>query len=281
MQTEIFIAILIAAAMNASWNTAVKVGGDKLSVMAITTLIGSVLSLPALAFIDLPHPESWALLGISIFIHTVYHLVLPLAYRHGDLSQVYPIARGMAPLLVTLAAAVLLGELPHASEIAGVACISLGVLVLAVRHRTALNKTSHGVRYALLTGFLIAAYTVVDASGARVSGSVMGFAVLLTIGDGIATALIVLFWRGPTTFQVERRTLYLCAFAGAMQIGAYWIAVWALSKAPMGTVSALRESSVLFVGLISRFFLKEKFGKQRLISSLLIFMGIISVRIGA
>jgi len=247
----------------------------------ITTLIGSAISLPALAFVDLPHPESWGLLGVSIFIHTVYHLVLPLAYRHGDLSLVYPIARGMAPLLVTLVAAVLLGELPHATEIAGVACISVGVLVMAARHCTTLNTTSHGVLYALMTGVLIAAYTVVDASGARVSGSVIGFAVLLTIGDGIATALIVLFWRGPKAFQIEKRTLYLCAFAGAMQIGAYWIAVWALSKAPMGTVSALRESSVLFVGLISKFILKEKFGKQRLISSLLIFMGIVSVRIGA
>lgn len=280
MPNEVFIAILAAAAMNAAWNTAVKVGGDKLTVMAITTLIGSLISLPALAFIKMPDTESWMLLGLSIIIHTVYHLVLPLAYRYGDLGQVYPMARGVAPLLVTLAAALLLSEVPHTLGIVGVACISCGVLALAIRRRTDRQGASRAVTYALLTGALIAAYTVVDALGARLAGSVLGFAVILTVGDGIATALIVLAWKGVNAFRVDTRTLGLCTFAGAMQVGAYWIAVWALSQAPMGTVSALRESSVLFIGLISKFLLNERFGKQRAISSLLIFAGIVSVRIG-
>ena len=280
MTNEVFIAILAAAAMNAAWNTAVKVGGDKLTVMAITTLIGSLISLPAVAFIKIPDTGSWMLLGLSIIIHTVYHLVLPLAYRYGDLGQVYPMARGTAPLLVTLAAALLLGEIPHTLGIVGVACISCGVLALAIRRRTDQKGASRGVSYALFTGALIAAYTVVDALGARLAGSVLGFAVILTVGDGIATALVVLAWKGANAFRVDTRTLSLCTFAGAMQVGAYWIAIWALSQAPMGTVSALRESSVLFIGLISKFILNESFGKQRAISSLLIFAGIVSVRIG-
>lgn len=280
MSNEIFIAILAAAAMNAAWNTAVKVGGDQLTVMAITTLIGSLVSLPAIAFIKMPDTGSWMLLGLSIVIHTVYHLVLPLAYRAGDLGQVYPMARGAAPLFVTLAAALLLSEIPHTLGIVGVACISCGVLALAIRRRTDQQGASRGVRYALLTGALIAAYTVVDAMGARLAGSVLGFAVILTVGDGIATALVVLAWKGANAFRVDTRTLGLCTFAGAMQVGAYWIAVWALSQAPMGAVSALRESSVLFIGLISKFILNERFGKQRAISSLLIFVGIVSVRIG-
>lgn len=280
MTNEVFIAILAAAAMNAAWNTAVKVGGDKLTVMAITTLIGSLISLPAVAFIKIPDTGSWMLLGLSIIIHTVYHLVLPLAYRYGDLGQVYPMARGTAPLLVTLAAALLLGEIPQTLGIVGVACISCGVLALAIRRRTDQKGASRGVSYALFTGALIAAYTVVDALGARLAGSVLGFAVILTVGDGIATALVVLAWKGANAFRVDTRTLSLCTFAGAMQVGAYWIAIWALSQAPMGIVSALRESSVLFIGLISKFILNESFGKQRAISSLLIFAGIVSVRIG-
>lgn len=280
MSNEVFIAILAAAAMNAAWNTAVKVGGDQLTVMAITTLIGSLVSLPAIAFIKMPDTGSWMLLGLSIVIHTVYHLVLPLAYRAGDLGQVYPMARGAAPLFVTLAAALLLSEIPHTLGIVGVACISCGVLALAIRRRTDQQGASRGVRYALLTGALIAAYTVVDAMGARLAGSVLGFAVILTVGDGIATALVVLAWKGANAFRVDTRTLGLCTFAGVMQVGAYWIAVWALSQAPMGAVSALRESSVLFIGLISKFILNERFGKQRAISSLLIFVGIVSVRIG-
>ena len=244
MTNEVFIAILAAAAMNAAWNTAVKVGGDKLTVMAITTLIGSLISLPAVAFIKIPDTGSWMLLGLS------------------------------------MAAALLLGEIPQTLGIVGVACISCGVLALAIRRRTDQKGASRGVSYALFTGALIAAYTVVDALGARLAGSVLGFAVILTVGDGIATALVVLAWKGANAFRVDTRTLSLCTFAGAMQVGAYWIAIWALSQAPMGTVSALRESSVLFIGLISKFILNESFGKQRAISSLLIFAGIVSVRIG-
>jgi drug/metabolite transporter (DMT)-like permease len=169
---------------------------------------------------------------------------------------------------------------PHTPVLLGIACISVGVVALGL-HRYARAGFSSGVLYALLTGVLISAYTVVDASGARLSGSALGFAMLLTIGDGIATALVVRIWKGTTAFRVDGRTLRLCSFAGAMQVGAYWIAVWALSKAPMGVVSALRESSVLFVALISGLVLKEGFGRGRLLSAMLIFVGIVSVRAGA
>jgi len=279
VSTDVFLAILLAALMNAAWNSAIKMGGDKVAVMAMTTLFGSVISLCALPFIGLHASTEWWLLALSICIHTIYHFVLPLAYKHGDLGHVYPIARGGAPVLVTLAAAMALGELPPPIGVVGILCLSMGVLAFAFQHR-ARGIGHRGTTYALATSLLIASYTVVDGLGARGSESALGFAVLLTIGDGLATALVVLCWKGQAAFRVDRRTLSLSAVAGTLQIGAYWIAVWALAQAPMGLVSALRESSVLFVALISTYLLKERLGLHRIACSALVFAGICLVKLG-
>jgi drug/metabolite transporter (DMT)-like permease len=282
ISNDVLLIVLLAAALNAGWNSAIKVGGDRITVMAITTLIGSAVSLCVLPWVAMPAAASWTLLTLSIAIHTVYHFVLPIAYSHGDLGQVYPIARGSAPLLVMAGGAIFAGELPGIGGMVGVVVLSAGVLALALRGKPGVHASGVGSRkavgYALLTGLLIAAYTVVDALGARESGSALGFAVLITLGDGIATALVVLFWKGSKVFRVSRQTLWLCGMAGAMQIGAYWIAVWALTRAPMGTVSALRETSVLFVALISAFVLKEGLGMRRLVSAGLVVAGIAMIR---
>lgn len=275
----VFLAILLAAFMNAAWNSAIKLGGGKIAVMTMTTFVGSVVSLFALPFIGIHASTDWRLLAFSIVIHTLYHFVLPLAYKHGDLGHVYPIARGWAPALVTLTAAAMVDELPPLIEIGGIVCLSMGVLAFAFQHR-AQGGGHRGTVYAMATSVLIASYTVVDALGARRSDSALGFATLLTIGDGLATALVVLYWKGRIAFHVDRSTLYLSAVGGILQVGAYWIVVWALAQAPMGTVSALRESSVVFVALISAYLLKERFGWRRIACSALIFMGILLVKLG-
>lgn len=279
---DVALIVLLAAALNAGWNSAVKLGGDRTAVMAITTLLGSAISLAALPWVALPARESWPLLLLSVLIHTAYHLVLPRAYDRGDLGQVFPIARGSAPLLVMAGAAVFAGEVPGAGAMLGVALLCAGVLALAHRPRGSGGPLAgKAVGYALLTGLLIAAYTVVDAMGARLAGSALGFAVLITLGDGIATALVVLAWRGRQGFRVDARSLRLCTCAAAMQMGAYWLAVWALARAPMASVSALRETSVLFVALISAFVLKEGLGPRRLLAASLVFGGIVLMRFGS
>ena len=282
MSTEVFWIVLLAAALNAGWNSAVKIGGDRIAVMALTTLVGSFISLLALPCVAVPAPESWALLLLSIAVHTVYHFMLPLAYAHGDLGQVYPIARGIAPLAVTAGAALFAGEQPAAGGLLGIACLCIGVLALALVGRAGMKDRQgrKAVGYALLTGLLIAAYTVIDGLGARRSGAPLGFAVLVTLFDGIATALAAAWWKGAAALRVDRRTLWLCTTAGAMQMGAFWIAVWALARAPMGMVSALRETSVLMVALISAFALKEGVGARRLASAALVFAGIALIRFG-
>jgi drug/metabolite transporter (DMT)-like permease len=280
LSNEVFFIVLLAAAMNAAWNSAVKIGGDRIAVMAVTTLIGSVLSLLVLPWITWPSTAAtWVFLAGSIAIHTAYHFALPIAYNHGDLGQVYPIARGSAPLMVMAAAAVFAGEVPGQGALLGIACLCIGVLSLAVG-RSGWRGSGKAVGWALLTGVLIAAYTVVDGLGARSAESAISFAVLLTVGDGVATALIVWWWKGARAFRLKDDAMRLCAFAAAMQLGACWLAVWALSRAPMGSVSALRETSVLFVALISTFLLKERLGALRLVSAAFVCGGIVFIRFG-
>jgi drug/metabolite transporter (DMT)-like permease len=184
MSLEVTALVLLAAAMHAGWNALIKVQGDRLAVMAVVTAAGSLLSLAALPFVDSPDPASWPLLGLTIVLHTGYHLFLPVAYDHGDLGQVYPIARGSAPLLVTIGAVLLAGEALEPMGLLGVVCLAAGVMALAFDKGAGLAKKPKAVLYALLTACFIASYTLVDGIGVRQAGSILGFAVWLTLGTG-------------------------------------------------------------------------------------------------
>lgn len=280
MSTEIAVFVLLAAALHAGWNALIKIQGDRLVVMAVVTLAGSLVSLFALPFVDPPSPASWALLAVTIILHTGYHFFLPLAYDHGDLGQVYPIARGSAPLLVAFGAFTVTGETLTTMALLGILCLSSGVMALTFEKGRGIRDNPKAVLYALLTGVFISSYTLVDGIGARQAGSVLGFAVWLTIGDGLLTFLLVLFWRGEETLLVARNNLGTGLLGGAMQVGAYWIIIWALALAPMAMVSALRETSVLMAAILSTFVLKEGFGVWRFISAGLITLGFIATRIG-
>jgi len=275
---EVAAFVLLAASLHAGWNALIKIRGDRLIVMAVVTLAGSMISLPFLLFVESPHPAVWPLLALTILLHTGYHLFLPLAYNHGDLGQVYPIARGIAPLLVALGAFVVAGETLGPLSLAGVLCLAAGVISLTFDRKSGLGTNPKAVFYALVTGFFIASYTIVDGLGVRESGSILGFAVWLTVGDGLLTAFIVYCWKGNVVWRVARRNLGTATLGGAMQVGAYWIIIWALALAPMAMVSALRETSVLFAALLSTFLLKEGFGVWRFVSAGLVTLGLVLSR---
>lgn len=278
MSDEIVALVLFAAALHAAWNTLIKISGDRVAVMALVTLAGSLISLAFLPFVDPPSPESWPFLALTILLHTGYHFFLPVAYDHGDLGQVYPIARGSAPILVTVGALVFAGEVLPPLAIMGVVCLAAGVMALTFEGTGGVIRNPRAVFYALGTGVCIAAYTLVDGLGARQAGSVLGFAVWLTIGDGLLTFFLALIWKKGAIWRVARDHPVAGLAGGAMQVGAYWIIIWALALAPMGMVSALRETSVLFAALISIFLLKEGFGVWRFISAGLVALGLMLSR---
>lgn len=278
MTYDITLLILLAAALHAGWNALIKISGDRIAVMAVVTLAGSILSIFALPFVDSPDPASWPLLALTILIHTGYHFFLPIAYDHGDLGQVYPIARGVAPILVTLGALVFAGEQVGQMALIGILCLAVGVMALTFDGGKVSRINPKAIFFALITGVSIASYTIVDGLGARQAGSILGFAVWLTIGDGILTFLIALMWKRTEILAVVKSSALTGVAGGAMQVGAYWIIIYALAVAPMGMVSGLRETSVLFAALISTFLLKEGFGVWRFVSACLVTFGLIISR---
>ena len=278
MSLEVGALVLLAAAMHAGWNALIKIQGDRLAVMAVVTAAGSLISLAVLPFVDAPDPASWPLLALTIVLHTAYHVFLPRAYDHGDLGQVYPIARGSAPLLVTLGAVFIAGETIDPAALLGVVCLAVGVMALTFDKGAGVAKKPRAVLYALLTGTFIASYTVVDGLGVRQAGSILGFAVWLTVADGLLTFLLVSIWKPFAVRQVLRRNWLVGFLGGALQVGAYWIIIWALALAPMAMVSSLRETSVLFAAVISTFVLKEGFGVWRFVSAGLVTLGLVLSR---
>jgi uncharacterized membrane protein len=272
---EIGLLVLLAAAMHAGWNALIKIQGDRLAVMAVVTAAGSLISLSVLPFVEAPNPASWPLLALGVLLHVGYHVFLPRAYDHGDLGQVYPIARGSAPLLVTLGAISLAGESLDRAALLGVVCLAVGVMTLTFDKGAGVTRKPKAVLYALLTGTFIASYTVVDGLGVRRADSILGFAVWLTVADGLLTLLLVSIWRAAAVRQVLRRSLAISVLGGALQVGAYWIVILALAMAPMALVSSLRETSVLFAAIFSSFVLKEGFGVWRFISASLVTLGLV------
>lgn len=280
MTFEVTFVVLLAAALHAGWNTLIKIHGDRMIVMAVVTCFGSMFSLLFIPFVEFPNSASLPFLGLAILLHTAYHLFLPIAYNHGDLGQVYPIARGSAPLLVTVGALVIAGEQLAPLAVLGVMFLTSGVMALTFERGGRFWHRPKAVLYALMTGVLIASYTVVGGLGVRQAGTVLGFAVWLTVANGLLTFLIVYMWKGGKTFIVAKQNCVTGLLGGIMQVSAYWIIVWALAFAPMAAVSALRETSVLFAAMISTFILKEGFGVWRFISAGLISLGLIATKVG-
>ncbi len=276
---DIYVALLVlfAAAMHAGWNALVKVGGDRLMVMMAVTLFGSLVSLAALPFVPIPAVASWRLLALSIVLHTIYHFVLPAAYDRGDLGQVYPIARGSAPLMASIGAFAVAGETISGLALIGVACLAAGVMALTFDCKYRLDRNPKAAIFALGTGAIIAAYTVVDGLGARQAGNALGYAVWLTAADGLLTFALVLVWRGRGVLRAASEHVGPALAGGAMQVGLYWIIVWALTVAPISMVSGLRETSVLFAAIASTFLLKEGFGVWRFVSAAMVTAGLLMV----
>jgi phosphonate utilization associated putative membrane protein len=272
-------AVLVGALLHASWNALVKSSHDKALDTAVIHLIGSLVALPLAFIVGLPPAASWPYIAISVTIHIGYYFALAGAYKHGELGLTYPLMRGTAPLLVALASTLTVGEALTPLSWAGVLGVSCGVLALGLsRHAL---ESRRAVAYALANAVIIAIYTVVDALGARASGNPLQYVVMLFVLDGWPFGLIVLMRRGAAVALPYARRRAPVALVGATaSLGSYGIALWAMTKAPVATVAALRETSVLFAALLGTWLLKERFSLRRAVGTAAILAGVFALRLG-
>ena len=279
MNIAVFIAVLTAAAAHAGWNAVIKGGGTPLVTTAVMTFAAGLVGLPLLAITGLPHAAAWPWAVASVAIHIAYFGCLIETYRYGDMSHVYPIARGGAPLFVALGGVVLLGEHLSWHGWAGLLLLVGGVLLLSLGGGRSVHVDPRGVRYALLTALTICAYTLVDGIGARHSGNSISYTAALFVGCGVVM-LGYLLWRGGReTFAEMPRYWRVGAIGGGMQVVSYGIAIWAMTVAPIALVAALRETSVVFGTLIAVFFLKERLNPVRIAAVVLVLGGLLLLRL--
>jgi phosphonate utilization associated putative membrane protein len=275
---SIVAAVLFGALLHASWNAMVKAGSDKALDTAGFQLAGSLVSLVLLLFVGLPARASWPWLLASALIHVGYFTALAGAYRHGDLGLTYPLMRGTAPLLVALSAALTVGESPSPVAWAGVLAVSCGVLALGLsRHAM---DSPRAVAFALANALVIASYTVVDARGVRASGDALQYVAGLTAVAGSPFSIAVLARRGwGNAAPYLRRRAPVALLGACASIASYGIALWAMTRAPVATIAALRETSVLFAALIGTCLLKESFTLRRALGTGVIVAGVMALRL--
>lgn len=280
MELAVFIAVLAAAACHAGWNAAIKGGGDPLMTTAIITIAAGLVGLPLWPFFGLPNAAAWPWVIASIVVHLFYFASLIEAYRHGDLSQVYPIARGGAPLMTGIASTFIIGEQLSALAWGGLLLLVAGVVLLSVRGGGITRFNRRGIGYALATAVTICAYTVVDGIGARVSGNPPAYTLAIFAGGSVAMAGYVLARRGFAGIAAVGPQWRIGLFGGGLQVVSYGIAIWAMTVAPIAIVAALRETSVLFGTLIAIVILKEPLHAIRAVAAVLIVAGLVALRIG-
>ena len=280
MENVVFLAVLFAAACHAGWNALIKVGLDPLSTTTLISIGSGLVALVLLPFVGLPAWGAWPWLVASVAIHLIYFASLIESYRTGDLGQVYPIARGSAPLMTAAATTVIVGERLSLVGWTGILALVAGVLLLSARGGRDLAVVDRrAIGFALFTAITVCGYSVVDGIGARASANPNAYSVCLFIGIALVMVPYALYRDGrdvmPAMHLYWRRGLA----GGALQFLSYGIAIWAMTIVPIAVVAALRETSVLFGATIAVVLLKEPLRAVRIVAALMIVCGLILIRV--
>lgn len=277
MSSLVVALVLGSALLHASWNALLRSDPDRLKFIAVMSGFCALIALPVALLAPAPAPESWPFVAASGVVQIAYCLLLVRSYRHGHLAQVYPIARGTAPLVVTLGAALLAGERLTPLGLAGVALVSSGITAIA------LGKGRPDIRTAVAavaTGVAIASYMLIDGLGVRLSGSAIGYTAWQAIAQGAPMPVIHLLLRRRWPTMAVDANLARVAIGAAISISAYGVVLWAMSLSPMGQVSALRETSILFAAVIGAIFLREPFTPRSLLGAAMIAAGAVALGFG-
>ena len=273
MSLPVTLAVLGAALLHAGWNALVKSSADKqLDTVGLAAGAGVVAVLIA-PWLAAPARESWPWLAGSTVVHILYFIFLAGAYRWGELSYTYPIMRGGGPMIVALVGALTLGEVLPLMESIGVAMICTGILAFASG-----THDRRATLYAVGNAVVIAAYTLVDAQGARASGAPVSYTLWFFAANGVVITTLGLAARGAAVPAYLRRHWMRAALGGVCSLGAYGIALWAMTRAPVALVAVLRETAVIFGAILGAVFLKEKFTRRRLVATGAVMAGLVALR---
>ncbi|SDE38833.1 EamA family transporter [Limimaricola pyoseonensis] len=278
MSLPVFLAVMLAAFLHASWNAMIKLGASKVAGMVILALVQGVMGLAVALARPFPEAEVWPWVAASAVCHAVYNTFLAFAYEHGDLSRVYPIARGAAPMAVLVASALFLSDAIEPMSVVGVLVLGLGILGMA-RGALGSGESRHLIPYALGAAAGTAGYTLVDGLGARVSGDPIAYVGWLFVAQALLFPPAAFMMRGRGLLRVSPRVWGQGALAAAASYGAYAIAVWAMTLAPIALVSALRETSILFAVLIGWAAFGDRMDRGKAVSAALIVSGVALTRL--
>jgi drug/metabolite transporter (DMT)-like permease len=280
-QLGISFLVLLAALLHASWNAILKADSDRVAGMAAILVTGGVVGLALTPWVPFPEPTSWHYLLGSAVVHHIYYFTLIKAYRHGDLSHVYPIARGLGPFIVAILSGPVLGEALGIGQMAGVALVSCGLASLALHGRSdpACPRDGKANFYAILTGVLIASYTFLDALGVRSVADPFSYIVWLNVLEAPFVPLFAIWLRGRALLPYLRQNGLRAVAGGSLATLGYGIVVWAFAMGTVAQAATLRETSVIFAALIGTLFLREPFGPFRVLAAALVAAGVILLHI--
>jgi drug/metabolite transporter (DMT)-like permease len=275
----IFLAVLLAALLHAAWNVLVKLNLDRfLSLFLIQTTMGG-MGLVMLLVFQWPAIASLPYALASGLLHTGYNLFLARSYRQGDLSQVYPIARGTAPMLTLIGTALIVQERLSPQGILGVVILVAGIWLIALGGKKHLRLDRTTLAFALGTSVFIGLYSIVDGLGARVSGAASGYTAVVFILDAVFLGIAGLVMRGRTIFAQVAPFWRRGVLGAGLSASAYWIVIWAMTQAPIAAVAALRETSILFVIGLSAKVLNENLTLARVGGAALVVAGAVALRL--
>jgi drug/metabolite transporter (DMT)-like permease len=271
--------VLFAAACHAGWNAFLKIKLEPFTAMALIAIMSAIVILPIIPFLPTPPPASWPWMFGSIVFHLGYFIGLTEAYRTGDMGQVYPIARGTAPLMTALVGTFIIGEAVTLRGWLGILMLVGGVFLLSLRGGRDLHFDRRAVAFALFTATMICGYSVMDGTGARAAGNAQAYTVWLFLFDGLMMLALVLARRGRAVIAEFAGFWKPGLIGGALSLTSYWIVIWAMTVAPIPLVAALRETSVLFAAGIAVVILKEPLQRPRIVAACMIVVGLVLIRL--
>ena len=275
-QISIFLLIFFAAFLHAIWNLLLKSIPDSLVAMAMMNLFQSIIFIPIIFFIPLPSGITWYFILGSVILHNIYFISLGSSYNKNDLTLIYPIARGCAPVFVMIFSLILLKEKISTEGIIGILLVSFALLILTAEHYK--KKFNFYVfRISIFIALIISIYTLFDSLGVRSTENSFVYIAWIFFLEGWVTFAYVYFLKKNKFYSLNSKEFLFICIGSVLSFSAYAIILWSYKYLPAGYVSSLRESSIIIATILGLFFLKEKVSKFRVSSACIFFIGVILI----